>query len=147
MKEIRLFWESLFFLPMDKIPTTTAQQKGVKIIRGRPYFYTKREVEDVKNFFKVILKTKRPPQPMTGAVDLVIVYYFKAKKPHKDGQPKVTRPDVDNMTKLILDVMTESGFWNDDSQVFRLTVAKIYSEESGILFEIREKDDKGVVYI
>lgn len=35
-----------FFLPMQKIPTTTHQQKKVNVRSGKPIFY---EPEDLKN--------------------------------------------------------------------------------------------------
>ena len=34
-----------FFIPLDKLPTVTAQQKGVRVVNGRPHFYKKKEVE------------------------------------------------------------------------------------------------------
>ena len=36
----------------------------------------------------------------------------------------VQRPDVDNIQKLFQDVMTEMGFWDDDSQIWKLTLVK-----------------------
>lgn len=135
-----------FFIPMDKLPSVTAQQKGVTIIHGKPHFYKKKEVQEVEDFYKFILKTKRPAQPMTGAVGLTIGYHFPAKKPHKDGQPKTTRPDTDNLIKLVKDVMTEVGFWLDDSQVFVETYYKVYTDQSGLHFKIQEYDPKAKVY-
>ena len=135
-----------FFIPLDKIPTVTAQQKGVTIINGRPHFYTKQEVKAVADFYRFILKTHRPPLPMTGAVAVVIGFRFPAKKPYKDGRPKVTRPDVENMLKLIFDVMTELGYWLDDSQIWYYTAYKVYSDVPGVEFRIEEVDKKKAVY-
>lgn len=42
-----------FFYPMDKIPTVTAQEKGVNF-RDRK-FYTKPEVQKVKNQYIAIM--------------------------------------------------------------------------------------------
>ena len=36
----------------------------------------------------------------------------------------VQRPDVDNIQKLLQDVMTEIGLWDDDSQIWKLTLVK-----------------------
>lgn len=131
-----------FFVPMDKLPTVTAQQKGVTIIKGKPHFYKKKEVQEVEEFFEFILKTKKPQEAMTGAVALTIGYHFPAKKPHKDGQPKVTRPDTDNLIKLVKDVLTRVGFWIDDSQVFCETYYKVYLDTPGLWFSIKEYNVK-----
>ena len=39
-----------------------------------------------------------------------------------------TRPDCDNVAKLLIDCMTKLGFWLDDAQVARLRVSKRYAE-------------------
>lgn len=127
-----------FFIPLDKLPTVTAQQKGVRVVNGRPHFYKKKEVEEVEEFYKFILKTKRPKEPMTGAIGLTIGYLFPAKRPHRPNEPKTTRPDTDNLIKLVKDVMTEVGFWVDDSQVFCETYFKIYSTQGGLYFKVEE---------
>lgn len=131
-----------FFVPMDDIPRVTAQQKGCKVVRGKPYFYTKPEIKNVANFYGVFLKHRRPEKPYEGAIKLTIIFYFPEKKPHKHGQPKVTRPDTDNMAKLIKDVMTDVGWWKDDSQVFDERYVKAYSNVPGVRFIVEEYDPK-----
>lgn len=131
-----------FFVPMDKLPTVTAQQKGCKVIGDKPKFYTKQNVRAVEKFYKFILLGHKPERPMAGAITLMIGYQFPARKPHKDGQPKTTRPDTDNLIKLVKDVMTDVGFWYDDSQVFLETYSKIYSKTPGLYFCIKEYDPK-----
>ena len=55
---------------------------------------------------------------MTGPVTLTAAWHFPIPDGHRDGEPKTTKPDTDNMQKLLKDVMTEAGFWKDDAQVF-----------------------------
>ena len=42
----------------------------------------------------------------------------------KQTQWRTQRPDLDNLSKTILDGLTEAGAWADDAQVCRLTLEK-----------------------
>jgi Holliday junction resolvase RusA-like endonuclease len=52
--------------------------------------------------------------------------------------PKITRPDVDNCAKTIMDVLTKQGFWHDDSQVSCLILIKRSGWTPAIHVEISE---------
>lgn len=69
-----------------------------------------------------------------------------SKKPKNDGKNgdwRVTKPDTDNLQKLLKDCMTKCGFWKDDAQVVRETVEKRWSDEpTGIYIEITELEVK-----
>lgn len=132
-----------FFIATDTIPRTSAQQKGVQVVHGRPMFYTKAKVQDAKRFYAICLKAHRPPGPIEGAIKLIVNFYYPVRKPHKNGEPKTTRPDTDNMIKLLKDVMTDVGFWVDDSQIVHETVTKSYSEPSGIQIRLVRLDKQG----
>ena len=125
-----------FFLPLDNIPKGTAQQKGYN--RYTRKYYQKRTVSDAEKVYAMYLKKWRPEEPMSGAIELNLLFYFPAKKPHKHGQAKVTRSDVDNLAKLPIDIMTRLGYWNDDSQIFDLRIAKFYANQAGLKVEIAE---------
>jgi Holliday junction resolvase RusA-like endonuclease len=57
---------------------------------------------------------------------------------HKDGQYKITKPDTDNLDKMLKDVMTEVGFWKDDAQVASEIIEKFWADVPGIYVEIYE---------
>jgi Holliday junction resolvase RusA-like endonuclease len=42
---------------------------------------------------------------------------------------KSTRPDLDNLEKLVMDVFTRAGIWRDDGQVAAKTTSKPYANE------------------
>lgn len=119
-----------FFHPMQKIPTVTAQEKGVNFRSKK--FYTKPEIKAVENLYKAMLLSHRPQQPMRGAISLKVSFRFPLTKGHHEGDYKITKPDTDNMLKLLKDVMTDVGYWKDDSQVAYEVVKKTYSKDSGI---------------
>lgn len=133
-----------FFVELDHIPSTSAQQKGVQVRGGRPFFYTKQKVQDVKDLYTLLLRTHRPEQPLAGALRLIVKFYYPVKRPHKDGEPKTTRPDTDNMIKLLKDVATACGYWIDDAQIADERVVKAYSDPSGIWFEVEQIGKGGV---
>ena len=133
-----------FFFPLDEIPRTSAQEKGVRIVRGRPMFYTKDKVQEVAKLYDFMIRVNRPKRKLTGAVRVNVFFYYPVKKPHKCGDPKITRPDVDNMAKLLIDRVTKSGFfWEDDSQISDLRIIKAYAEPSGIGFKAIEIERGG----
>jgi len=59
--------------------------------------------------------------------------YTKTKRKSLYGQPKITKPDVDNVAKFYLDVM--SGLvYDDDNVVAELSVRKRYIQEGESAF-------------
>lgn len=130
-----------FFHPLDKIPTATAQEKGIDFKRKK--VYTKPEVEAVKNRYIAILMQNRPPRKLEGAIGLKVTFRFPFDTKHKkEGAWKITKPDTDNMLKLLKDCATACGYWNDDSQVAVELIAKKYSKNSGIFFYAEELEAK-----
>lgn len=73
----------------------------------------------------------------TGAFDCALTFFFRRPKSHygKGGHVKasapvchVSKPDADNLAKLVLDRITRGGrIWRDDSQVARLKVEKFWA--------------------
>jgi Holliday junction resolvase RusA-like endonuclease len=121
-----------------KPPTATAQEKQVRVVHGKPIFYDPAPVKEAKKLLIGHLARHRPDEPMEGAVSLRTVWLFPRGKIHKDGEWRVTRPDTDNLQKLLKDCMTKCGYWKDDAQVVREIVEKRWSDEpTGIFIEIR----------
>ena len=105
-----------FFLQIVP-PTATAQEKQVRIVRGKPLFYDPEPVKNAKALLVAHLLSHRPTKPYVGAVSLSTIWLFPRGKSHKHGEWRVTKPDTDNLQKLLKDCMTRTGFWKDDSQV------------------------------
>lgn len=124
-----------FFIPLKRIPGATSQQKGVNFDAKK--IYTKDSVLSVKALYKSRLAEYVPYAPFTGPVELRIGWCYPRGK-HKNGEWKTTKPDTDNLIKLLKDCMTELGFWKDDAQVALETSWKRYADVSGVLISIRE---------
>ena len=121
-----------FYLHFETMPSGTAQQKGVRIVHGKPYFYKKASVEEAEAVFKRALLPHAPKKPSTRPIKLTVWFCFDVKDRKLWGQPKPTRPDTDNYLKMFKDLMTECGFWKDDAQVVDEHVIKTYAEKATI---------------
>ena len=119
-------------------PTVTAQEHKVKVVHGRPMFYDPPKVRHAKGVLSEALMVHTPLEPLTGPVELRAVWKFKRSRPHRHGEWRTTRPDTDNLQKLLKDIMTGLGFWNDDAQVVRESVEKMWSNDPGLEIEITE---------
>lgn len=126
-----------FFITMNP-PTATAQEHKVRVVKGKPMFYDPPEIKEAKALLIGHLAQHRPAAAMDGALSLRTLWLFP-RGHHKNGEWRVTKPDTDNLQKLLKDCMTRVGFWKDDAQVVRETVEKRWSDEpSGIYIEIEE---------
>lgn len=120
-----------FFIPCTP-PTATAQEKQVTIRNGKPVFYEPARLKQAKRELISWLAPHAPQSPMTGAVYLEVHWYFPCGKTHLDGSWRTTRPDTDNLEKMLKDCMTKTGFWHDDAQVVYEKVEKKWSSLPGI---------------
>ena len=124
-----------FFIAI-KPPTATAQERKVKVVNGKPVFYDPPAVKAAKELFSAYLAQHRPPQPLTGGLSLRVLWLFP-RGTHPHGAWRTTKPDTDNLQKLLKDCMTRVGFWEDDAQVAREIIEKRWSDEPcGIYIEI-----------
>ncbi len=129
-----------FFIAMNP-PTATAQMKQVRMAGNKPIFYDPPKVREARQALCGHLSKHKPPSPMTGAVSLCVMWLFPKGKSHKNGEWRTSRPDTDNLEKLLKDCMTAVGFWKDDAQVAREAVEKRWSDEPcGIYIEVEEME-------
>lgn len=122
-------------------PSVTAQQKGVRVVHGKPMFYTKPEVLEARAELAYHLKQYVPEKPLEGALSLRVSWIFLTKDKKKNDSFKSTRPDLDNLNKLLQDVMTDLGFFKDDAQIAKLHCRKLLRtniELCGLSIRIKE---------
>ena len=124
-----------FFLPMIP-PTTTHQTKAVRIAKGRPVFYEPANLADARQKLTAHLARHKPPEPFDGPVCLAVKWLFPAGTAHRDGEWRTSKPDTDNLSKLLKDCMTAVGFWRNDALVCSEHVDKLWARVPGILIAI-----------
>ena len=125
-----------FFMPMVP-PECTHQEKKVRVVKGKPVFYEPESVKAARSKLLAHLAEHRPEEPITGPVALTVYWEFR-RGPHMDGEWRCTKPDTDNLQKLLKDVMTHLRYWKDDAQVCMELVTKRWAEHPGIHIQIEE---------
>ena len=123
-------------------PTATAQQKGERVVNGYVHHYKKKNVAAAEAVLRDALLPYVPAEPITDKpIRLHVLWMFpypKSAKKHKPGcdRNKITRPDTDNLNKMLKDVMTDMGFWKDDALISLEQIWKVYSDEPGIWISV-----------
>ena len=136
-----------FFAPCNPPTVTNQQHRFTKTKDGRIYSYRTQRQKDAIALLNGVLSPYVPPEPFTGALSVAVSirYPFRISEPERRKKlgllPKTTRPDADNLQKELQDVMTQLGFWKDDSQIFDLRVSKYWAETPGIKISITEYDE------
>ena len=129
-----------FFMNMTP-PTVTHQEKRVTVRNGKPVFFEDTALKNARASFMANLARFRPTEPMKGAVRLLTKWCFAGKT--KEPRYKITKPDTDNMIKLLKDCMTRSGFWADDAQVAcEITEKFVVPNRPGIYVYVEEMEVK-----
>ena len=126
-----------FFMAMDP-PTITYQEK--KITRGKdgkPHLYEPSGVKAARAKLEANLSRFRPEKPFDCGVRLTVKWLFWSKK-YKPGTYRITKPDTDNLEKLLKDCMTRCGFWKDDALVASEIVEKFWNDVPGIWIRIEK---------
>lgn len=126
-----------FFMKMEKVPTVTAQERRVRIVKGKPVFYDSPRIKSAKALLVAHLKQHRPPKPYDSGVRLRVSWLFP-KGRHKDGEYRITKPDTDNLQKMLKDCMTLCGFWTDDALVAIEICEKLWADVPGIYIRIEQ---------
>lgn len=127
-----------FFIHMIP-PTTTHQEKQVTVKSGKPIFYEPPELKEARAKLTAYLAKYTPKEKYTKAVRLIVKWCFPiVEGKHQNGEWKISKPDTDNLNKLLKDVMTDLSFWTDDAQVASEIIEKFWAEIPGIYISIEE---------
>lgn len=138
MKEIS------FFMPMIP-PTITHQEHAIKVVNGRPIVYDPPRLRDARMKLMAALWKHSPEETIPGPVQLITKWIWPLEDlpmmEHIDPdyfEWKTTKPDTDNLVKMLKDCMTKCGFWVDDCQVVSEITEKMLSFTPGIYVKVVE---------
>lgn len=126
-----------FFVTMQP-PTKTYQEKKITVRNGQPVLYEPQELKDVRAKLTAYLARYVPDKKYSTTVRLVTKWCFGIKGKHTNGEYKASKPDTDNLQKMLKDVMTDLGFWKDDALVASEITEKFWANIPGIYIRIEE---------
>ena len=95
-----------------------------------------------------LLCTHAPPHPFGGATAMTIKLVFPWRKSEPKYRkamgeaPHVTRPDLDNLAKLIIDACVDARFLESDQLIHRLTMEKSWGDEVGITITVENDEEE-----
>lgn len=115
---------------IDPPPTHQAALRVLKNSKTGKMFIGKQSNSNASKWklnFEALLLNWKPKEPMGGCIRASINFAYPLLARHKGKlmtEPKITRPDCDNLVKSVLDSLTNVGYITDDSNVAILTVTK-----------------------
>ena len=89
-----------------------------------------------------LLCWEAPPKPFdcAVAVDVDVVFPWRKSEPKKNralgSMPHVTKPDLDNYAKLLLDALCEANYITRDQLIHKLVMTKSWGDNVGITIRI-----------
>lgn len=123
-----------FFLSMIPPSVTQQEHRVGKRKDGSIYFYEDRELKEARLDLRKRLAAV-DHSTIDGPVRLLVKWLFPKGK-HENGTYKTTKPDTDNLNKMLKDEMTRTGFWLDDAQVASEIIEKFWADVPGIYIEV-----------
>lgn len=107
--------------------------------------YTPKETVNYETFVKMLyLEKYAGEKPFEGPVSMLISAFYQipksASKRRREAMarhhiPPTTRPDIDNIAKIIMDALAGVAY-QDDKQVTSCAVNKLYSHEPKVIVNI-----------
>lgn len=119
-----------------------------RIVRGggKPWIqhYQPKEVEENKRLLAEALSPHQPAEPLKGPVRMRATFRFPwpksvPKKLRKLGWLyREAKPDVENLSKQLCDVLEDLEFVKNDSQIVDSRLIKIMSDDPGTRITLEE---------
>ena len=130
------------------VPPTTTAQASMRILKsktGKSFIgrYKNSKATAVTKELYYMLYPFRPSVPLEVPLHLNIKYVLPYRKSESkknlkyDYMPHTSRPDSDNLCKLLLDVMN-GVFYTDDSFISKLTFFKLRGKNQHIDIKLSE---------
>ncbi len=126
-------------------PTVTHHDKELHAFMkgGKPHavFHDSAELKDAKAKMHAYLSPYAPKTPLEGPIRLLVKWCFP-QGGHADGEYRTSKPDTDNLEKMLKDTMTRLRFWHDDAQVCCEITEKFWAAVPGIYICVEEMSDQ-----
>ncbi len=113
---------------------------------GKTVIYDPSKSRNFKEYVKLVASQNAPRTLLEGALKVRVTVYRETLKSFSNRKKElaesrllrpVTKPDLDNHAKSVLDALN-GVIYKDDSQIVDLTVSKYYSEKPRVEVRIEE---------
>jgi crossover junction endodeoxyribonuclease RusA len=100
---------------------------------GRASVYDAGTAEHWKSQIAEAARSHLPSEPFDCPIGLTVDFHMPRpkrlmrKKDPDDPIRHTAKPDLDNLTKAVMDALTAIGMWRDDSQVCHVLASKWYA--------------------
>ena len=138
----------IHFIEPMRIPTITQQEHEIGVNRRtrKSYIYDGMELKQARMSFRAHLARHAPEEQISGPISLTVTWLFEAGQNHKNMEYKTTRPDTDNLIKMLKDEMAHCGFFKNDAQVAVEINRKLWVQNlEGIIVDIAELPEVAVL--
>jgi len=117
------------------IPSSTPQQRKL----GGGNTHPTAGLKLARASWQALMERHAPATPMKNPIILTVkLYYYHS---HSIMSPKTTRPDGDNLLKIIKDAATRAGWWKDDNLVYDEHIIRHYiGDEDMVSITAKEAD-------
>jgi len=111
------------FTEQFDIPSATAQQRGHGA-HGKTW--ESPGLKAARAAWQALFERHRPEKPLEGAITIQFILWYHRKGLAPNAvRPRVVRPDVDNLAKVILDAFMAAWIIRDDAKIFDLHAVKL----------------------
>ncbi len=126
----------------DIAPPESTHQAALRILKNKAgkMFVGKMKKSDAKKWedaFRSVLAYKRPKEPLhkDKPLRLIVGLFYKPPKSRKcpEIEWKTTKPDADNVVKVILDSLVDCGYIEADQKIADLRVMKLEWDHGGFV--------------
>lgn len=134
-------------------PVAKARARVGRSWKGRQMLYTCPKTEAYEALVRLhAIQAMRGQNPFNGPVSVQLDFGMPIPKSWPRSRKEraylgqaghTSRPDVDNLTKTVLDAINRH-VWADDAQVVRLDAIKRYSRSPGVLVRVSPIHAQGV---
>lgn len=117
-------------------PTVTAQKRR-HTSRGT---YQTPAIQKAAATWQAVFEMYAPAAPMSGPLRVwaAVTYPPPVCRRQNGVSAKMTKPDCDNLAKLMLDAATRAGYWEDDMQIADLHILKFEGQIPGLAFRLEQ---------
>lgn len=131
------------------IPPKSTAQASARILKRRDGTqfigkFASSKGKRTQDDLMILLRESLPLMPHEGPLRVSVEWTYpwrksESKKNRKLGYlPCTTKPDADNLCKLLFDCMTRLGYWIDDALISDLHFKKGWGDKNGIGITIEQ---------